>query len=223
MIDVKKILIYVLALLWTIESMGQTAVQDIDIYLYNTVYKNIAAYNITYASVRLNGTIKIIPFRSNANQFYNAFLTDYGYKMKMEVEKLDWQYPDKRYQLYKIFIDRFEHDSPNDTTVVNFYGRFTTKLFLIALNPSNGDVKFISGQFFTSTITEDFQLNRSDPNTFLEFLKFKTFRYQINNIEFLNKKHKALFFKGYSMEYDKLVKIKVAIKDTESFVIQPYK
>jgi hypothetical protein len=194
-------------------------------FIYNNVYKNIAAFNIKYASRSLNGAIPVKTFHEGDTFFYNPFLPDDGFKLEMKVQQLDWHYPREGFMLYEVSLDGLKYNNAKaGLEQKNFYV-WGGKYFLIAVNRSNhqGEVKFISGQFFIHAIADDFRLNEKDPLSYLDFLKFKLFRYQVENISFVKKKGKKLCYTGNSLLYNKRINIELALKNIEFPVVSDYK
>ena len=190
---------------------------NVNEYIYNYAYKNIAAFNIRHASLWYNNLNFDNRFRNNADFFYQDLMPDYGYKAKMGIEKIDSLYPNPRFHLYKIHIEYFDWipGNPNRPEVSTHF-IWTIPYFLIALNEQNGDIKFISGQFFTSYISSDFHINKSDPSTFIPYLTLRTFDVGGANIKFKKEKRKALIFEGYSTVYKGPLTISVNRKDFDN-------
>src|SRR5579859_8180050 len=104
-------------------------------YIYNYVYKNIAAFNIRYASYSFNMLRFNDKFRTNGDFFYQYLMPDHGYKLQMNIEKLDSVYPNPKFHLYQIYLSGFNfiadiHGLPEDHSL----RPKTTNYFLVALN-----------------------------------------------------------------------------------------
>ena len=189
---------------------------NVNEYIYNYAYKNIAAFNIRYASYSFNMLWFNTRFRTNADFFYQYLMPDHGYKLQMDIEKLDSVYPNPKYHLYKIYLNGFhlvpdKHGLPED----NSWRPKTTNYFLLALNEDNGDIKFISGQFFKSYISDDFSINKDDVTTFIPYLRLRAFDVGGVNIKFKKKRHKKWMFEGYSEIFKKPFTITVDRKDID--------
>jgi hypothetical protein len=163
----------------------------------------------------MNGSVRQNIFRSNSDFFYDAFLPDYGYKLEMDIQKLAWQYPDKEFDLYKVFVNGFKYSAGNDSASILTMGKWTRRDFLLAFNKRNGEIKFISGQFFISAIADDFKFEINEPSSYLNFLKLKLFPYQVDNITFVRRKHKKLYFMAASGTLNKSLYIILPLKDLE--------
>jgi len=76
------------------------------------------------------------------------------------------------------------------------------RMFLIGIDTTttriyNGfNYIYISGNFYLNAIAKDFNLDINNPESFYEYLKFKTFNYQTENIRFLGKRRKYLMFEA---------------------------
>ncbi len=199
---------------------GQERVINVDEYLYNEVYKNIAAYNIRYASHSFNGVIFKNTFRDNADFFYGFFLPNYGYKLELNIVNLDSSYLSTAFRLYKIhLVNGFsfaldtkqpgyashglvtDNDSLGPVTGYGSLGPITSDDFLVALNEATGSLKFISGQFFHSMISEDFTIDRKNPETLIQYLRFRSFVVGGQDIKFKKRKHSKLIYEGFSNLY----------------------
>jgi hypothetical protein len=60
--------------------------------------------------------------------------------------------------------------------------------FLLALDEQKREIKFISGQFFRNPISSDFNLDFNNPNSFIEYLRLKTFYLQTKDFVFVKRK-----------------------------------
>src|SRR5258708_2643450 len=76
----------------------------IDTFIYNKVYKNIAAYNIKNAQYAFNGTADDSPFTGTDHFFYENFLPDLDTKIGMTIEKSPLIYPIQGFEMYQITL-----------------------------------------------------------------------------------------------------------------------
>jgi len=195
-------------------SFAQDSVTNANAYLYNAVYKNIAAYNIRNSSFTFNGVIVSDMFRSNADFFYDRLLPDYGYRLKMDIDKSDLKYPLSSFALYKIHTYGFTFVNERGDTALSS-NHWTPNNYLIALDRSNGDIKFVSGQYFISAIGDDFKVTPDNPSTLIPYLQLRAFYVGAKNITFKRKRSKTFIYEGYSNEYNRTLRIVVPIKDIE--------
>jgi len=188
-------------------------------FVITETYKNIAAFNIKFSVHSFNGTDKSNYLNTNKNFFFDAFIADYGFRLKMDIKKLPEIYPLDKYELYQIFIDGFNYINKNADIEVKkgvvgeaSYGNY----YLLAVNNENKKIKFISGQFFRNQISHDFSLDSNNPSSFIEYLKFKTFYLQTKDLVFIKSKGNALYYKSYSNELKEEITIRLSLKDIEN-------
>lgn len=188
----------------------------IEEFIQEETQRNISAYNIRYGDPTINGIILSNFLNSSTNFFYDAFLPKKGFRIKMDIEKLNWNYPIPDYQVYKINIGQIVHINKQEDIERKFFDKWTSPYFLVAVkySPTDGaKIKFISGQFFINEIKDDFLFNVKEPNSYIEFLRYKMFKYQFRSMVYFRKKKEKFFFKGYS---DYLSKEVVICMDTHS-------
>jgi hypothetical protein len=140
----------------------------------------------------------------------------------MDIEKLSWKYTIPGYQVYKIYMKEIIQTNEQTGVEKKFSGKWTNPYFLVAVNcDSTGasKIKFISGQFYTHAIKDDFSIDIKDPNSCIEFLKYKMFKYQLKDIVFFKKKKGKLLFKGYSDYLSKSVMISLDTDLVESPIL----
>ncbi|MDD2798185.1 MAG: hypothetical protein PHV20_06285 [Bacteroidales bacterium] len=191
-------------------------------FLYNETYKNIAAFNIKYSVHSLNGVNKGNFLKTNEKFFYDAFISDINYKFKMDIKELSQPYPLNNYTLYQVFIDGFRYTKTNEDVEVakGVIGGFPfSNYYLLALDKQNKIIKFISGQFFRNTISNDFSFDINNSDSFIEYLRLKTFCLQTKNLIFIKKRGKRLFYKSFSEELKKEIIIMLSLKDVENPII----
>lgn len=208
-------LFILLALYFPTKICAQIDSSAIEQYIYNRMYKNIAAHNIKYGNVRYNGAVFKPIFHRNSDFFYESFLPDFGFKLDMQINKLSWSYPITDFEVYQVIVDEFRYEKDNGYGARKSFSAWTDKYFLIALNRSTKEIKFISGQFFISAIADDFKLNTKEPQSLLEYLKFRVFRYQVKDITFIKKKQSKYYYHAYSESLKKNVTLIVYLNDLE--------
>lgn len=189
--------------------IAQEKIANVDDYLYKHIYKNIAAYNIQHLNYQLNGAAKTDIFRDNSDFFYEPFIADPGFKLDMKIEELDSSLPNKNFLLYKIFVGGFDYINKADTATMRYLGKHTLQNFLVGLNPKNGEIKFISGQFFLSAIADEFNIDMKKPESLIPYLAMRSFVVGGKSIVFKKRRHKKLVYEGFSETY----------KDTFSIIV----
>ncbi|RFS25104.1 hypothetical protein DVR12_07935 [Chitinophaga silvatica] len=168
-------------------------------FIYNKLYKNIAAYNIRFANIQLNGrdTKDLV---EDGFEYYNAFLPDNGYKLAMEISESNLIYPNKEYKVYKVYVNNFKYVDSAHHAVRKLFDVWTRKDFLVAVSQNNNrySIKYLSGQFFPSKIISDFNTTLNNPTSYIDYLNYRMYEYQMNNISFDRKVGANLYFNGYS-------------------------
>jgi len=186
----------------------------IDTFIYNKVYKNIAAYNIKYARFDLNGTADNSPFKETDRFFFENFLPDWGARIGMVIEKLPLIYPDTAYKLYRVTLNHMSFQNKDKVSLTRG-GINPGTLFLVGVNPVTGAVKYISGQFFISAIAADFKVNLNDPASLILFLSFKTYSLGLEQIKFSKRVGGELYYSAVLAQ--KTVSVIVNSKTPEVF------
>ena len=206
-------------------------------YINNIVSKNILVYRIANLSLIEDELYK--GFLEKTSTFLNCkFFPDYGYRLLMLIDEVsDFQYPDTTFKLYSIRIRNEEYYNEKENIILSKdMGGIFNKYYLIALQQQEGlstsistkfdtvelkyTIKFISGDFYLNRINNDFDLDPKKPESFFEYIKFKTFDIQTQNIIFLRKKGKQLIFGAYSGKYDKNVNVIIKATDAEKILIK---
>lgn len=200
---------------------AQNISKQAEAFISEKVQKNIAAYNLKYGDITLNGILPNNKLVLESSFFYDAFLPDEGFKMQMSIEKIDWEYPIKGYVVYKIYMKQIVHINEKTGDERKFFDKWTNPYFLVALdeNEQKWKIKFISGQFFTHSIKGDFPIDISNPLSYFDFLKYKMFKYQITDLSFDKKGKEKIYFKGYSNYLNKKVNIILDYKQSEDSII----
>lgn len=191
-------------------------------FVTNETYKNIAAFNIKCSIHSANGVDKSNYLNTNKNFFFDAFIADYSFRLKMDVKKLSQDYPLNNYELYQVFIDGFRYTNKNEDIEVKkgVIGEASfDRYYLLALDSKSKTIKFISGQFFRNPIASDFSLDFNNPNSFIEYLRLKTFNLQTKDLVFIKRKGKALYYKSYSDELKGEISIMLSLKDIENPIV----
>ncbi len=133
----------------------------------------------------------------------------------MKIEKLNSFLPDSSFCVYKIFIGDFDYTNVVETATTRYLGKHTLQNFLVGLNPKNGEIKFISGQFFLSAIAEEFNINLKKPESFIPYLQWSTFFIGGTNISYWKKRHKKMLFNGNSDILNKRFTVSVNLKEPD--------
>lgn len=117
---------------------------------------------------------------------------------KTETPNID--YPDSNYKLIGLSL---EGEVCNDIIRTRrLIDGILTNRFLIAVDTSKTGnefaIKYLSGKMFLDNLSDDFKLNVEDPESFLDYIKLRMFDYDVEQIKFLKRRRKKLFYTGYS-------------------------
>ncbi|MGY4384644.1 hypothetical protein ACVWYN_001670 [Pedobacter sp. UYP24] len=190
----------------------------VEYYIYNRVYKNIAGF-YSYSKAKKNLDENGLLSSRGIFDFFDIIMPDFGYKMDMKIEKVDWHYPVKGYTLFKIEMPglrykyhtgKFEDKDYAFSLDKNGPADLPGEFYLIAIN-GRREIKYISGLFFTEDIAEDFDLNPVKPESYFDYLKYITYSTQTEDLKFIKKKAKLLLFEAFSQLYSKKVWISINV------------
>ncbi|MGN7819740.1 hypothetical protein ACTJJB_06390 [Chitinophaga sp. 22536] len=164
------------------------------------VLQNIISYHIRYAvegdlSVGSDGMLN--PFSKSI--FQKLMPVDGQLETEITPYNGALLYPDRDYQLFAVHLPGFKTIHPNgmSTTVRLHAFRFDDD-YLIAYNRKNTTIKYISGNFFKSPVTRDFELDINRPESFFPYLELRCYSMQPGHISFLRKDEKGLYFNVYT-------------------------
>lgn len=184
--------------------------ENISTKIYNLVYKNIIYHEIL-CSTDFD--------KSSLENFFDIarFFPDSGYYLDLDIQRLDWKFPLSKYAVYKVtksgwtftktvlknynLDNKIEDDSSFSTqsisisTLDTYTTAFNEDVYLVAYDNKNDNIIFISGDFYTSSISSYFSLDINNPATFIPYLRYKLFNLDMNNVSFFKKKKTKLYFK----------------------------
>ncbi|WP_116978060.1 hypothetical protein [Chitinophaga silvatica] len=180
---------------------GQTINEKTTKFIYNKVSKNLIAYHLQHASPDYNGVIALQVLTEGGLEFFDGLLPDEGQKLIMTIDTSDLKYPLSKYKVFKIFIPGFRFlDTVEKVIKVRMGIGLLTRDFLVAVALKNEylDIKYLSGQFYPTRISYDFNIDLDNPNSCVDYLNFRMYSYKVRDIVFYKKNRKGLLFKGYS-------------------------
>lgn len=189
-----------------------------NIQLYEAFRRNVIAYHLRYAmdyelDVRDNTNL----LKKNSNYVFDKLLV--GDTLDLNATKINLAYPDSSYVVYEFYLKGFNYLTPTGRRLkLNIFESFNCdNYYIVAFNNLTGNVKYISGNFFLNEIAHDYSLTSGDVKTkkFVEFLRLKTYKYQIDDISYLKKKGSSLVFEGYSMCLNRNVLLEVDVDNID--------
>lgn len=185
--------------------------------IYNQLYKNIASYYITYAVNNKTDLNKKGYLREGVTSyFFDQCLPDNGYNLEMEISKLNWTYPIDNFDVYQVQLNglRFSSSTSKRIKLVQTIDGPTnappSNYYLLCID-RHIVVKFVSGSCFLNDVSNDFKLNNLEPQSYVNYLKFKTFQYQITQILFAKKRRHYFYYTAFSNQLNSKVMIIVDI------------
>jgi len=193
---------------------------SIDTFIYNKIYKNIAAYNIRYGSLSFNKSIDKMVLEDNSKRVYEQYIADLDYKLEMVIEKVnDIQYRGGMYALYSVKLPLGLYFKNQKTGASRrFLEQGVGTRYLVGIK--DDEIKFLSGKFFVSAIAKDYDLNVKYPNSYIDFLKMKGFEYDLQDIVFLKKKRNILYYNCYSNLFRKKGLLILNLENVEYFELK---
>lgn len=175
------------------------------------IQKNLIAYQIRYF---IDDTYFCIgSFESEINDFFTKENEEYN--LAYIVYKDEKYYNDEilLFIVYNNYYGKIIKNS-NKRVVVAFthgksYSSRIARKILIGYNKNSGRITYISGNVFKNCISQHFNLNKNNPETFRYFLELKLFNYDIEKLKLKKKRKKYLLFTAYSKALKEEIFIKV--------------
>lgn len=157
---------------------------------------NIISYHIRYA-VDADASIIIPPGRIPIFQLLMP--VDDKFEVELTPYKGKEDYPIKGYQLFSIYLPDLAYLQKSEIVKSRkLLGFPFDENYLVAYNSKDSAIKYISGNFFKSSIAEDFNLNNSDPSSFFKYLKLRCYNLLPDAISFIKKDNSGLYFTIHS-------------------------
>ncbi|MBS1535796.1 MAG: hypothetical protein JST78_12020 [Bacteroidetes bacterium] len=161
--------------------------------------------------------------------YLSDYILDCGDHFDFNIYRIENNaYPNADIELYSIKNNYFQvirkgkEYHPAHRSVITYEDAISRRI-LVGLDRNAKKLIFISGEVFKSSISQDFKLDIERPSTFLTFLEFKLFNYNLENIEFVKRKRNYLLFKANSKELtgEKFyIKVKTYHDDFETIQIK---
>jgi hypothetical protein len=208
---------------------------------YNKIVKNVTAYHIRYASASELGIV------TNHKTNKTNFLEVGNYRLNFMPETNDmilqlnftrtaFIYPDTTFKVYSFFLSSNNWKFGTTTeafrrtnkqivihpSMVDYHGSlYADNHYLVAFNGST--IKFISGNFFKSFLSIDFQLKGDNYQKYDNYIKMRVYQWikDVSSITFIEKKKGYLYFKVTDVSREILIKIDETYPDY--YEIEPLK
>lgn len=188
------------------QSTDEKIVQDL-------VVKNIISFNIVQSLK--GGDVKGKYILTNNPPRLFKYLPSANGELLIELNEIsesDLKYPKESYILYSIYLDGYRIKYENHTSVYSENNIIPKEYYLAAYDPSSKRVKFISGNYWLNMIADDFHFDNTDPSSYEEFIKMKTFDMLTDKITLKIKKKNKMIFTAYSKKTNKEILITLNLK-----------
>jgi hypothetical protein len=203
-------------------SLCELRAQELNSQQLDFISRNILSYHFREA---LNHEINLKSDRilADTRYFFDELWPKENQDLKLDVFVNSLVYPVNEFKLYTINKKGFQIGNDSIRIYRTLSSFQADEIYLVAYNPSNGKLKFISGNFFQSSIESDFNLDIGKPSTFNEYLILRTYNWGAKDIEFYCKKKKKLIFKAYSQYLKDKIFIEVDRANLDQVNVKPIK
>lgn len=157
---------------------------------------NIVSYHIRNA-VDADASEIISPGRTPIFQLLMPL--DGKFEIEVKPYKGKEEYPIEEYQLFSLYLADLAHLQKSEMVKSRkLLGFSFDENYLIAYNSKDSTIKYISGNFFKSSIAEDFNLNNSDPSSFYKYLMLRCYNLLPDAISLNKKDNSGMYFTIHS-------------------------
>jgi hypothetical protein len=126
------------------------------------------------------------------------------------------QYPSIGYQMFTVQLRGFKYDLVDGTSYsVNMLGFLFDENYLVAYNPKNSSIKYISGNFFKSRAAEDFKLDRENLSSFNNYLMLRCYYMLPDTISYNRKDASGIYFMVHSKIVETAIEVFISYDDYE--------
>ncbi|MBC9931326.1 hypothetical protein [Chitinophaga qingshengii] len=200
--------------------MGVTKIysQSIPTHDSSLILHNIISYHIRYAvEADLGASSKDLLAPYGEGIFQKLMPADGQLETEIMPYNGETLYPDKTYQLFVIHLPGFKTVYPNGRAITNRLHAFRfDEYYLVAYNAKKDSIKYISGNFFKSAITQDFKLDNNAPESFFPYLRLRCHAMKPGNIIFNRRVETGLYFTIYSKDLNIDVEVFIRYDDHET-------
>ena len=182
--------------------------QDLNSEQLDVITRNILSYHFRYA-LNYDLNLKSDQLIQNGDYFFDELWPGDDQNLKLDVAPSKLQYPIKGVVIYELTKKGFQIGTDSIRISKKLTSFEADDIYLVAIDVSDKELKFISGNFFQSSIQDDFILNIKQPETFINYLTYRTFNWSTENIEYRNTKKGTLIFTAYSQYLKEYIRIEV--------------
>ncbi|QJB34758.1 hypothetical protein HF329_27050 [Chitinophaga oryzae] len=181
------------------------------------ILNNIISYHIRYAvDADISITQNRVLSADGKSIFQKLMPADGQLITEIMPYKGDLNYPNKNYQLFTIHLPGFKVEYPDGmTSTTRLIGFKFDEDYLVAYDSTTSSIKFISGNFFKSRITQDFELDNTKPKSFYQYLMLRCYAMHPLNIRYTKKDENGIYFAVYSKIFNIDVEVFVRYDDHE--------
>lgn len=196
--------------------------QDLKSEQLDIITRNILSYHFRYA-LNYDLNLKSDKVIEDGNYFFNNLWPKEGQNLKLDILASSLQYPLEGFAVYKIMKRGFQIGNDSVRISMKLTSFQADDVYLLAVDTHNKELKFISGNFFQSSIQDDFDLNIELPETFIEYLAYRTFNWSTEKIRYNRTKKDILIFNAYSQYLKGEIQIVVDRSDFDQVRVQTRK
>lgn len=192
--------------------------QELGSYELDVISKNIVSYHFRFA-LNHDLDLKSNNILDGEALFFEKLWVDESQDLKLEYFKSTLSYPLQDFELFEVKKRRFQIG--NDSTRISYKlsSLQADEIYLVAMNTVNGKMKFISGNFFLSSIQKDFNLNFEKKESFKEYIKLRTYNWSTDKIKYKKSRKGKMIFSAYSAYLKDDIFIKVDKNDFENIQV----
>lgn len=209
----------VFSTIWLLAMPNLIEAQSNDSLIKEEVVKNMLVYHIRYCADSEIGLSKG-GFLAEKNKFFYDRIINNSYCLNITInnDSSILKYPLEGYFLFNVLKPSFRFEKDTISQFIKLGSFSFDEKYLIAYNPSTKDIKFISGNFFLSRISEDFNLGTTFSQTWNDYLRMRLYKYSIEKFEYLFQNDNFIILKGYSQK--RKFDIKIDKKDLDLIIVK---
>jgi len=163
------------------------------------VSNNIIAYHIRYALSSDLGLDSSGAMFSSSNRKVLELMPEKNKKLQLTVTPFEAiNYPLEGWKLYSIYKRSFNLIGDSLALNLSLFSFDFDDQYLIAFRAKDSCIKYISGNFFNSTIFGDYSLSQTNPSSWIQFVQLKSHYLLPKNISFVNEMSEWVKYAAYS-------------------------
>ncbi len=192
--------------------------QTVEPKLKDMAVSNLISYHIRYA-LEYDLGIEDQYLARNENYFFDKLLSCER-ELMVELRKTELTYPIEGYNLYHFWKRGFRFKRNDSIVSYSMSSLYYDDDYLVAYNSSSDDIKFISGNFFKTKVSNDFNLDKKKPNSFIKYIQMKFFNVRPVDIAYTKTKKGRMLFSAKSQLDGRYITFIVSMQDFDDITIQ---